>query len=168
MPRPLRPIHQSGFTIIEALFAVAVLALVVGGLTQAVVSGQALTYNALHESRAVALAEALMEEIRARPTADPDGDTALGPDVGETERGAFDAVDDFHGLAEDGTDRLLDSAGTAYPETFQMFERRVSVGRETVDAGLFGSRAVMRVEVRVSEPSGRAWIIEKVLAEETP
>ncbi|MEO1237545.1 MAG: hypothetical protein AAFX76_12225, partial [Planctomycetota bacterium] len=87
--------RAGGLTLAEALFASAVLALVVAALSQTVVSGQSHTYNALHEARALSLAEALMEEVLALPYTDPGGDTAAGPDAGESARDTFDAVDEI-------------------------------------------------------------------------
>jgi hypothetical protein len=48
------------------------------------------------------LAAALMEEIVAKPFADPDLPLTfgLGPEAGEASRTGFDNIDDYHGLAE--------------------------------------------------------------------
>ena len=155
----------AGFTLIEALLASAVLALIVLGLTQSVASGQAQTYNALHEARALSLAEALMEEVLSRPYVDPDGDTVVGPDAGETARGYFDAMDDFDGFFE-AAGTLVDPAGIAYPQLHQTFERRVTAKYESQEMpSLGGARAVLAVVVTVAEPGGRSWVIRRTIAE---
>jgi MSHA pilin protein MshD len=154
-----------GFSLIEALFASAVLALIVAGMTQSVASGQALTYNALHEARALALAEALMEEVLSRPYVDPDGDTAEGPDSGESVRSTFDAIDDYDGYTE-AAGALLDPAGVAYPERHQAFSRRVAAEYGSVSlTALGGSRQVLDVTVVVADGGGREWMIRRSVAE---
>ena len=78
--------RAGGLTLAEVLLASVVLAFIVAGLTQTIVSGQSHTYNALHEERALSLAEALMDEVLAMSYADLGGDTTPGPDDGETSR----------------------------------------------------------------------------------
>lgn len=157
-----------GFSLIEVLFASAVLALVVAGLTQSVVSGQAHTYNALHEERALSLAEALMDEVLALPYADPGGDTTPGPDAGETSRDTFDALDDFDNYFE-AAGALADPAGVAYPQRHQVFERTVDAAYGTVNvAALGGNRNVIDLTVTVAEPGGRSWTISRSVAEPAP
>ena len=157
-----------GYSLIEVMFATAVLALVVAGLTQTVVSGQSHTYNALHEQRALTLAEALMDEVLTLDYTDPGGDTTPGPDAGETTRDTFDALDDYHGYTETaGT--LADPSGAAYPEPHQEFERSVTAAYDTVAvAALGGSRNVINVTVSVAEPGGRSWTIARTVAEPAP
>lgn len=152
-------------TLPEVLIAAAVLSIVVIGLSHAVASGQAQTYNALHEARALALAQALMEEVLARPYNDPGGDTAIGPDVGEVDRNDFDAVDDFDGY-EEAADALADHEAVLYGERFQAFERSVSVEADSVSLGaLAGDQDGLTVTVTVAEPGGRSWTISRFVAE---
>ncbi|MEL7087308.1 MAG: hypothetical protein AAGL98_02520 [Planctomycetota bacterium] len=169
-PRPYSvsrqsPRHPVGFTLIEVMFATALLALVVLALTQSVVSGQAHTYNALHEARALALAEALMDEILTLDYRDPDDDVTPGPDAGESTRDTFDAIDDYHGYAE-AAGTLVDPAGVAYPQRHQVFERTVTAEYVTVTVAEFGgSRNVISVTVTVAEPNGRSWTIVRSVPE---
>lgn len=157
--------RAGGLTLAEVLLASAVLAFIVAGLTQTIVSGQSHTYNALHEERALSLAEALMDEVLALPYADLGGDTTPGPDDGETSRDLFDGLDDFHGFSED-TGELADPAGVLYPELFQRFTRTVdaSYGTTTV-AGFGGSRDGLSITVTVADPGGREWSITRFVAE---
>jgi len=56
---------------------------------------------AAHLEQAVALGQAMMEEVLARPYYEPGVRApALGPDSGETSRDLFDNIDDFHGYSE--------------------------------------------------------------------
>lgn len=157
--------HRSGFSLPEVLLASAVLAFVVVGITQSIVSGQAHTYNALHEERALSLAEALMEEVLALPYADVGGDTTPGPDSGELTRDQFDGMDDFDGYAE-AVGTLADPAGVLYPDQFQVFSRAVTADYDTAAIADFGgTRNGLAVTVTVAEPSGRSWAISRFVAE---
>ena len=157
LPRRRRGRVVGAFTLIEALFASAVLTLVVGGVAQAMISGQAVTYHALHEGRALALAEALMEEVVRLPSVDPEGHTAAGPDAGESTRSQFDAVDDFADYRE-VAGGLRDAAGQLLPTDYQAFEREVRIGVGGVAAGPLGAaRDAVEIEVVVREPGGQTW-----------
>lgn len=164
---PIHPAHRRarGFNLVEVLLASALLAVVVAGLSQTVVSGQAHTYNALHEARALALAEALMDEALALPYTDRGGDTTPGPDDNEPTRDRFDGLDDFHGFSE-SAGALADPAGALYPETYQVFERSVEAAYDTLElTGLGGTRNGILLTVTVAEPGGREWTITRFVAE---
>lgn len=162
-----RRLRAQGFTLVEVLFASAVLAFVVAGLTQTIVSGQAHTYNALHEERALSLAEALMEEVLALPYTDRGGDTTPGPDGGEPTRDRFDGIDDFDGYTE-AAGSLADPAGVLYPALFQRFSRSVEAAYGTTELTRFGgTRRGIAVTVTVEEAGGRQWAISRFIAEPT-
>lgn len=166
--RNLTSRRSGGFTLAEALFASAVLAFVVAGLTQTIVSGQAQTYNALHEERALALAESLMDEVLALPYADRGGDTTQGPDADEPTRDRFDGLDDFDGFTE-VAGALADPAGELYPDSYQMFSRSVTAEYGTAAVPSFGgTRNGITVTVIVQEPGGRSWTITRFRAEPAP
>ena len=75
-------VHRSrGFSLAEVLIASAILSFVTLGIVQAVSAGQSRTLDALKRTRAQALAEVLLEEILAKPYADPEGETSFGPDT---------------------------------------------------------------------------------------
>lgn len=157
--------HARGFTLAEVLIASAILSFATIAIVQAVTAGQANTLDALKRARADALAEVLLEEILSKPYIDPDGDSASGPDAGESVRADFDAVDDYHGYLEEAGG-LADHAGLAYPAAYQGFDRSVSVVAVTnnvVDLG--GDHAGVQVTVTVSEPGGRTWVVERFVPE---
>ena len=161
--------RRGGFTLVEVMLASAVLAIAVVGLSQAIVSGQAQTYDGMHSARAVSLAEALMDEILAEPYVDLNGDTTPGPDTGETTRLSFDCIDDFNGYAE-SSGTLRDLGGTLYPELFQAFDRSVAVTYTTVNYPLLGGdRGGMHITVTVTDPGGgRTWTLDRFIAEPQP
>jgi len=83
-----------GLTLLEALLAAAVLAAVVAAVIMPFAAGARCTAQDARSTLAVHLAEALMEEILAKPFSDPDG-----ADV-EMDRAAFDDMDDYDQYTE--------------------------------------------------------------------
>lgn len=157
--------HCQGFTLVEVLVASAILSFVTLGIVQAVSAGQSRTLDALKRARAQALAEVLLEEILAKPYADPDGATGFGPDDGETVRTDFDNIDDYHGYLE-SAGALADHAAVAYPNDYQSLARSVSVVAVTNSVtDLGGDHAGVQVTVSVNEPGGRVWTVERFVPE---
>lgn len=159
-------VHRSrGFSLGEVLIASAILSFVTLGIVQAVTAGQARTLDALKRARAQALAEVLLEEILAKPYADPEGEAAIGPDSGETTRAGFDNVDDYHGYLE-SAGVVADHSGSLYPNDYQSLERSVSVVAVTNSvADLGGDHTGLQVTVSVNEPGGRVWSVERFVPE---
>jgi prepilin-type N-terminal cleavage/methylation domain-containing protein len=156
---PGSPAKVRAFTLMEVLIASTVLSLCVLAITQLVSSGQMQTYDALHRDRAIALAEALLEEMIALPYADPEGAEALGPDAGETGRSTFDNIDDFHGYAET-LGHAVDVAGQAYATPFHRFSRSVSCQGTTVSLGGLDVEG-LSASVTVQDESGRQWSVTR-------
>ena len=146
--------------------AASILALSVAAITQSVVTGQQQTYEALHDLRAVSLAESLLEEIMALPYADPDGASAAGPDAGEAARADFDNADDFHGYSEP-LGLTTDIAGQAYPSTFARFGRDVTATYTTADS-LGQTRPGLLVVITVTDERDRMWTVQRFIVEPTP
>jgi len=160
-----RPAGASGFTLMEVMFAVLVLAFSVAALTQAVVSGQSHTYEAMHSSRAVTLAEAMIDEVLSKPYLDPEGDLAVGPDAGETSRDLFDNADDYDGFTE-ALGAVRDQSLTLYPQLYQKFSRSVSATYTTVNlVDLGGNHNGLTVTVTVTDQNGRVWTISRFIQE---
>ncbi len=157
--------RHGGFTLMEVMFAVMILSFSVAALTQAVVSGQSHTYEAMHSSRAISLAESMIDEVLSRPYVDPDGDVTAGPDVGESSRDLFDCSDDFDGFSE-AVGAVQDQAGVAYPELYQNFGRSVTVVYTTESLpDLGGDHDGMTVTVTVTDEGGRAWVVSRFIQE---
>jgi len=156
-----------GVTLVECLIASTILAAAVIAISQSVVAGQMANVQALHNQRAVMLAEALAEEVISLPYNEPDGVQTLGPDAGEMMgvRSTFDNVDDYHGFIE-VEDAITDVYGTLYPETYQQFSRRVEVSYTTLDvAGLPLSMSGIVVTVYVTDQDGREWNVTRFVPE---
>ena len=86
---------NGGFTLIEALLASVILAMVVGAVVMPFTAGAANTAQNARSTLAINLAQDLMEEILAKPFSDPDGS-----EVGETGRSNWDDMDDYNGYSE--------------------------------------------------------------------
>ncbi len=160
--------QRGGFTLPEVLMASAILAFAVTAIGYAISTGQAQTYNALHELRALSLAEAMMEEIVAKPYFDPDGAAATpGPDGGESLRAYFDNCDDYDGLTEP-LGEVTDADGEAYPSSFASFGRSVTAVYESMNfASMGGSIDGLTVTVTVTDHRGRTWQAIRFIPEPT-
>jgi len=154
-----------GLTLPETLLATVVLGFAVAALTHAIVAGQMQTQNALHEHRAVTLAEAMMEEILSLPYHDPNGYTTPGPDPGENSRQQFNNMDDYHGFTMQSGE-IMDLADQLYPSTYQMFSVSVTAQYDDVTVPALGeTQAGLIIEVAVSDPGQRQWRITRFVPE---
>jgi MSHA pilin protein MshD len=149
----------------EAMFAVMVLAFSVAALTQAVVSGQSHTYEAMHGSRAISLAEAMIDEVLSKPYDDPEGDVTVGPDAGETSRDLFDNADDYDGFSE-AAGAVQDQSGVDCPALYQSFSRGVTAVYSTANlVDLGGSHNGLTLTVTVTDQNGRVWTLSRFIQE---
>ena len=163
--RPVIWYVRGGFTLIEVLIASAILATTAAAVANAIMAGQMLTYEALHNQRASALTEALIEEILVLPYIDPDGDVVAGPDAGESARSDFDAADDFHGFSE-SAGSLADAAGTLLPEGYQRFSRSVTAVYESQTVSGFSDPIPgLTVQVSVQDQQSATWTLTRFISE---
>src|SRR5262249_34664162 len=103
-----------GFTLVEALIASLVLAIVTAACALPLVAAAQQTQEADRLKYAVELGQALMDEIMARPVMDSRvNDTVPGPSEIETSRKAFLNVDAFNGFTEFGSAAPIDYEGAA-------------------------------------------------------
>jgi prepilin-type N-terminal cleavage/methylation domain-containing protein len=118
-----------GFTLAEAMMAVAVLGIAAASVLLPFVSGAALRTEGVNRTLAARLASDLMEQILRLPFHDPDGpayDYHPGPDAGETGPANFDNIDDYHGYKElEG--QVKDAAGAVFTDSnYKRFSRNVT------------------------------------------
>ena len=160
-----RNMRQPGLTLVEALIASVILAVAVAAVSHAVLAGQMQSYDALERLHAVQLAEGLVEEILRLPYNDPDGASNPGPEAGETSRGLYDNIDDFHGFTE-AAGTLADATGTTYGSAFQGFSRSVTVaaGSETV-TGFGAAITGVDITVTVQNAAGATWVVHQFYPE---
>jgi prepilin-type N-terminal cleavage/methylation domain-containing protein len=169
-----RSLGRRGFTAVEALVAVTILAILTAAVSGALAAGRAQSKLARDTVAASFLAHSLMDEISRLPFDDPEGCTTMGPDSGEAGRGSFDNVDDYYGYADgpgnvaDGQGRLhpiSDFAGNAYPDAYQGFRRTVTMtavsatpsGWNRTVNGLLVTVAVSRDGVELIKLQRVAW-----------
>ena len=87
-----------GFTLVEVVIAIVVIAAALTGLFVVMTQTTAKSADPMIVTQAHAIAEAYLEEILLRPYADP---SPLGSEAGET-RATFDDVDDYDALVANG------------------------------------------------------------------
>ncbi|MEQ8315138.1 MAG: prepilin-type N-terminal cleavage/methylation domain-containing protein [Gammaproteobacteria bacterium] len=137
---------QGGLTLIETIASIVIIAISLTGVTLALRFGTSQSANTMVELRAVALAQAYLDEIMGkrfdertrnrgippcRATAPParqcTAEGSFGPDGGET-RSRYDDVDDYHGLDEgDGQVNPLQDATGATRTGYDNFRVQVEV-----------------------------------------
>ncbi len=90
----------AGFTLVESLLAAVVLMTAILAITLPFAAGARAEQIDARMCLAVNLAQEMMEEILSKPFDDPQGASLPGPETGETRRGRFDNIDDYHGYSE--------------------------------------------------------------------
>lgn len=139
--------RQHGVNLIELLIAIVIISIVSSGVL--LIYAQAVRYSAdpMIQQQAVAIGEAYLDEILARPVADPAGGETGAAEGGEA-RATYDDVQDYAGLGDsppvgqDGTAADLDADGQP-----DLAGYRVDVSvllNQTLD-----TVAMTRVDVRV-------------------
>ena len=120
---------RTGVTMIEAVIATIIVAVMLTAALQAVAAARAGDYKVTSRSRGQFLAQALLSEIIDLPYRDPNPSPAFGPEAGES-RPAFDDVDDYLDYQEPSP---RDKAGNLLPKTGG-WTRSVKVERVPIDA----------------------------------
>jgi len=139
LPRQVK--RQKGFTLIELVAVIIILAISLVGVTAAISGAISRSSDVLLETRAVALAQSYLDEILAKrfdertaPRGIPPcrsnctDEVNFGLDGGESDREDFDDVDDYHGLDEGlGQANPLQDAEGQTRLGYDNFRVRVSV-----------------------------------------
>ena len=114
---PAKRAPRPAFTLVEAVLAMLVVALMLVAALNAVSATKAAELAFTDRTRGAMLAQALLDEVLSREYEDPDAsEPVFGPDAGETTRASFDDVDDYANWTEsppqnlDGTN-MTDLAG---------------------------------------------------------
>jgi MSHA pilin protein MshD len=140
--RPSRARHrrtQAGFTLIEIVVAIVVLAIAVGGSMAALSAIWVQSADAMVTEQATAIASAYLNEVLQKP---------FGAFDGKTTRPTLDVVDDYNGLNNAG---VRDQAGALVPGLGQ-YNVRVAVGSGAL--GAVPAAEVRQVDVTVVHSSG--------------
>lgn len=147
---------RRAFTLAECLIATAILGIAVAGVTAPINATYQQIRMAEEMATAASLCRQLLDEITARPLAEPaDGTTSLGKENGESTRDTFDNVDDYDHYT-DTTDSLLGLDGKAIAWNNRgPYQRQVRVEyRSTPQGPKADSGDFALVTVTVTGPSG--------------
>lgn len=139
---------ERGATLVELVIAIVVISIAASavlGLLSATVGRSA---DAMVLRQAVAIAESYLEEISGKPLDDPDGVD------GEGARAAFDDVDDYDGLVDNGA---RDQFGAALAPLAQ-YTVSVGVAQSAALAGV-PPADTRRIDVRVAYPGNGAVVL---------
>jgi MSHA pilin protein MshD len=137
----MRGRRERGATLIELTISIVVIAIAASAVLGLLSRTAGRSADAMVMSQAVAIGEAYLEEIALKAFADPDGTD------GETTRAAFDDVDDYNGLVDNGA---RDQFGVALTSLTQ-YQVTVTVGTSTALTGVPQADAE-RIDVRVTYP----------------
>ncbi len=140
--------HRSGLTLVELLIAIVVISVALGGTL--LLSRQTVlrSADAMIQHQALVVATAYLEEIMLRAYLDPD--TATLCPASEVCRALYDNVCDYAGLDDAG---VVDQTGSSVSGLGD-YRVRVDVDTTANLGGLSGSADVLRVDVRVTHPTG--------------
>ena len=165
-PRPIQSARaaRGGFTLVEVMFSALVLTLSVVAMTQAVLAGHQANMQAVRDLHAMAIAEAMLEEVVSKATIDPETGTAGGAE--ERSRPLYDDLDDYDGYTE-ALGAVADAAGSTYGTPYDVFTRTVTVESESV-SGLGGDQSGYTVTVVVADDKGQTWSVSRFVSEATP
>lgn len=165
----LAPLFVRGFTLIEVIVVIVVLAIALTGVTLVIHRAVIQSPEGLVQTRAMELAQAYLDEILTKrfdentgqggvPRCNSTDNGALSctasiptPDPGETSRLLYDDVDDYDGLNEQPPISIISgSASTLYDD----YRVQVSVAYAGTEIGLANNQMAKRITVMVTTPLG--------------
>lgn len=153
-----RPAPQAGFSLVEVIVFILVVGLALGVTVQAFNLANTASADPLLRRQALAIAQALLEEIRFQPfgsaaTDDPAQGGFAGPYTAAN-RALFDDVDDYHGLTLNGI-TTLDHTVVAGLEQY-----RASIAVAPAAFGGVPASAGLRITVTVTDPANRSLTLD--------
>ena len=154
--------RPGGFTLIEMVFFIVIVGVALAGLVSVLASAMKGGADTVSQKQALAIAEAIVEEIALKPMTycdpdDPEAATAIpstvctipevdGPDGGET-RALFDNVNDYSGFTVP-LNPVTDQSGTySFPADFSV--SNLTVTAETLQPN---NVPALRITVTVTGP----------------
>ena len=145
--RGVRPQGRRGLTLAECVLALVILSLAVTAIAYAVTAGQMQSAEAMRQSRATMLAEALMEEVLSKPYGAPYSGA-------QPARTSFATAGQYNVFSETAGN-LRDGVGGLYASEFQRFGRTATVATGTISlSGLGTSTSGLVITVTVSDAGG--------------
>jgi MSHA pilin protein MshD len=165
-----KPNANTGFTLVEIIIGILVLAIALLVITSALGPLYQKSADPWHQVRAAELGHSLLNEIMAR-SFDENSDrtggeyrcgeagaepctscNALGPE--ESQRDLFNDVDDFAGLALSDSDIVASSGDLALTRLYHGYQANVSVSCAGADLSV-ADEQVKRVTVTITTPTGQ-------------
>ena len=163
---------QAGFTLIELVVFIVVVAVGISGTVLAINQSVALAPRTMEQTRAMEIAQAYLDEIATKrydqrsgqgglPTCDspnPGASTnpcsnTLGPEGGES-RATFNDVDDYHGVNDSPP---LDASGAVFADPhYTDFRVQIDVSYAGSEVGLGNNRFAKRISVVITSPFGQS------------
>ena len=139
-----------GFTLLEVLVTVVVLAIAATAIMNVFISTVRTSADPLLQQQAIAIASAYMEEIQSQHFADPVVTESGGAEAGET-RATFNDVQDYNGLSDAGA---KDQSGAAI-DGLSAYTVTVAVTAHALTAGASSIAAsdAVRIDVTVVHPA---------------
>ena len=144
---------QLGTTFIELIITIIVIGIGISGILLVMNQNISTSSDPLIQHQAIAIAEAYLDEIQAKPFVDPDGVD------GELTRNLFDDIDDYNSAVVDGVPRDQGDAITPNGNVIaglNGYTVNVNVVNEAI--GPAGNQtpavAAYRITVAVSTPTG--------------
>jgi len=133
--------RSRGFTLIELIVAITVVAICVSTLLGVIAAVASRSADAVLQQQAIAIAQAYLDEIEQRWVVDPNDPNATLPNTG---RGSWHLVDQYNGLNEVTHDQFGNAITvlSAYTVT-------VAVVQSTALTGITGANA-RRIDVTVT------------------
>ena len=131
---------QSGFTLVELVISMVIIAICLTGIFQVVIFTTQHSADPLMTHQAVAIAESYLEEILSHPYSDPSGPN------NESARDVFDDVGDYDGLNDTG---VHDREGNVV-NGLTAYNVAVAVDSENLTGGV----KAKKITVTVTPPAG--------------
>jgi len=164
LAQPPRPATDVGFTLVELIVFIVVVAIGLTGTLLVINRSVLLAPQALVRTRAMELAQAYLDEIATKrydehtgqggiprcDSTDPGSlpcSNTLGPDGTET-RATYDDVDDYHGRNDSPPVDARGNPMTDYPD----YRVQVSVAYAGTELGLATDRQAKRITVLITTP----------------
>ncbi len=140
--------RQAGLTLVELLVSIVIVGIAASTILGVFSTVAASSADPLIRHQAAAIADAYLEEILLRPFDDPDGND------GESSRAAFDDLDDYDGLVDNGS---RDQFGNPVPG-LDDYTVTVSVSSSS-GLGSIPSADLVRVDVLVTRDSTISYVV---------
>jgi MSHA pilin protein MshD len=134
-----RPDASRGFTLIELIVAITIVAICAGTIMGVMAAVASRSADAMLQQQAIAIAQAYLDEIEQRWVVDPTPGTPLN-----TGRGSWDLVGQYNGLNEAAHDQF----GTPIT-ALSAYNVSVNVAQSTALPGITGANA-LRIDVTVT------------------